>query len=468
MSPAPPQTLEKGLKPRHVAMISMGGIIGAGLFVGSSAAIAVTGPGVIISYLLAGLIILMVMRMLAEMASAIAEGGSLTEYARIGLGHWAGFVTGWLYWYFWAVVVGIEAIIGGQLLQEWIPLPGWLIGLVLLIVLTAINLRSSRTYGEFEFWFASIKVAAIIVFIAVAGCWAFGLTSPSGPTFSNLYSHGGFAPFGVLTIFAGVTSVIFALCGAEIVTIAAAESNASAHAISRITLSVIVRIMLFYVLSISLIVAVVPWPQVVPGVSPFATALETMGIPAAATIMKIVVLTAVLSCLNSGLYITSRVLFTLAAKGDAPQFLIQLNQRRVPARAILTGTAFGYFAVAISHFSPAAVFAFLVNASGAIMLIIYALVALAQVRLRYRLEREAPHRLTIKMWLFPWVSWAVIVAICVVMLAMMFTPDLASQLYASLICTAVVGVGYSLRRRYHPLPPKRAGDGILVASTTAE
>jgi GABA permease len=361
--PAP--ELAKSLRSRHVAMISIGGIIGAGLFVGSSAAIASIGPAIVASYVLAGLVVLIVMRMLSEMAVATPGVGSFTEYVRLGLGDWAGFISGWLYWYFWVVVVAIEAIAGAALLHQWLDLPVWQIGLALMIILTAVNLLSTRSYGEFEFWFSSIKVGAIVVFILIAGAYALGITSPSGSTFGNLIAHDGFAPFGTLSVLAGVTTVIFSLCGAEIVTIAAAESNEATSTMSRLTSTIIVRILLFYVLSVLLVVAIVPWKEIVPGVSPFAVVLERLDIPAAATIMNLIVLTAVLSCLNSGLYVTSRTLFVLAARGDAPQSMVKLNRRRVPVRAILIGSAFGYVTVLTSVVAPEVLFSFLVNASGA-------------------------------------------------------------------------------------------------------
>jgi L-asparagine transporter-like permease len=438
--------LAKSLRTRHVSMIAIGGIIGAGLFVGSSAAIAAVGPAIIVSYLLAGIVILFVMRMLAEMASAYPELGSFTEFPRLALGHWGGFLCGWLYWYFWVVVVAVEAIAGAQLLNLWLPFPVWQLGLVLMVLLTFVNLMSTRSYGEFEFWFASIKVAAIIVFIVVTGSWVLGLGTTPGFGFGNLTAHGGFAPNGYLSVLSGVTTVIFALCGAEVATIAAAESHESARTISRLTLTIILRIVLFYVLSILLIVAIVPWTAVRPGISPFAMALERIGIPGAATIMNIIVLTAVLSCLNSGVYVTSRVLFTLAAHGDAPQAMVTLSRRRVPARAILIGSSFGYLAVIASVVSPSVVFAFLVNASGAIMLIIYLIIALAQLRLRGRLEREEPDRLVVRMWFFPWATRLVILAVVAVLLAMAFTPALASQLYASLVCLAIVAGAFMVRR----------------------
>lgn len=429
-------------------MIAIGGIIGAGLFVGSSASIASVGPAVILSYGFAGLLVMMVMRMLSEMAVAVPSIRSFPEFTRHALGNWAGFLTGWLYWYFWVVVVAIEAIAGAVIIQGWLPqFAVWQIGTFLVALLTLVNLGSTRSYGEFEFWFSSIKVSAIVVFILITGLYAFGITT-GAPTLANLYTHGGFMPFGWQSVFAGVTSVVFALVGAEIATIAAAESAEPARTVARMTSSVALRILVFYILSMVMIVAVVPWNRIVPGQSPFAQALGVIGIPGAVTAMNAIVLTAVLSCLNSGLYVTSRVLFVLAARGDAPQMLVRLNTRRVPARAILFGSLFSYVALFASVASPGVVFSFLVNASGALMLIIYLLIGASQIRLRRQLEQTDPASLTLKMWLFPWLSYAVIAGIAVILLAMALTDSLASQLYSSLVVTALcLGLFVLLRMR---------------------
>jgi L-asparagine transporter-like permease len=420
-------------------MITIGGIIGAGLFVGSSTAIATIGPAAILSYALSGLVILSIMRMLSELASAYPGTGSFTEFARLGLGNWAGFTAGWLYWYFWVVVVPIEALAGATILNAWYPaIAIWQIALLLLTLMTCVNLMSARSFGEFEFWFSSIKVAAILVFICIAGAYATGLTSPAGETFGNLTSHGGFAPHGMLTVLAGVTSVIFSFVGAEIVTIAAAESSEGTRTIAKLTSSVAIRILLFFVLSITLIVAVVPWDEIRPGTSPFAAALARTGIRGAATIMNLVVLTAVLSCLNSGIYVTSRVLFQLAAKGDAPQWLVVVNRRRVPARAILAGAAFGYGAIFCSVVSPGVVFSFLVSASGAIALVNYLLVAFAEIRLRQRLEATDPARLAIRMWGFPYLTYITVAVMAGVLVAMAATPSLQSQFFSSFAVVVIV------------------------------
>ncbi len=450
--------LSRSLKARHVSMITFGGIIGAGLFVGSSTAISTIGPAAVLSYAIAGFLVLLVMRMISEMATALPGRQTFPDFARAGIGDWAGFLVGWLYWYFWVVVIAIEAIAGAKIICGWFPqFEVWQVGVVLMALLTGVNLMSARSYGEFEFWFASTKVLAIIVFIAVTGAYALGLTSPHGPTFGNLTSHGGFAPAGIAAIFAGVSTTIFSLCGAEIATLAAAESQEGAKTIARMTISVSVRILVFFVLSILMIVAVVPWNEIQVGVSPFAHALRQMGYPAADLIMNMIVLVAVLSCLNSGIFITSRAMFVLAQNGDAPQSCVKLGQSRVPTRAILIASLFSYGALAASVLSPDRVFNFLVSSSGAIMLFVYMLIAIAQLRLRNRLETDAPERLQLKMWLHPYGTWAAIMGMAGVLILMAFSKN-QIELWASVIVTAAFAVGYAVRRKAGP-KMLRAADG---------
>jgi GABA permease len=435
--------LSRSLRPRHVTMISIGGIIGAGLFVGSSASIIATGPAIVLSYLITGTLVLLVMRMLGEMAVTLPAVRSFTEFARAGLGPWAGFVAGWLYWYFWIIVVPVEAIAGANILHGWLGLPPWLLGLLLLGVMTGVNLMSARSYGEFEFWFASIKVAAILVFIALAAAFACGFTSPQGPTFGNLTAYGGFMPHGWVSVLAGAVTVYFSLTGAEITTIAAAESQEPARAIARMSSSVIVRILTFYVGSVLLIVTVVPWVQVRAGESPFTLALTTMHFRWASLAMSAIILTAVLSCLNSAFYVCSRVLFVLAEHGDAPQWLVQLNERRVPTRSVWMGSIAGVLGILAAITSSTTVFAFLVNASGALMVFTYMIVALAHFRLRRAREARGAPAPAVSMWLFPWTSYAAIAGMAAVLMAMAFTPgELARELWWSVVALGVAIVAF--------------------------
>jgi GABA permease len=441
-----PHELSRTLLPRHITMITIGGVIGAGLFVGSSAVIAAAGPGALLSYVIAGAIVFVVMRMLGEMALTHPHIRSFSEFSRAGLGDAAGFIAGWLYWYFWIVVVPIEAIAGAQILQLWFPLPVWQIGLVLMAVMTAVNLLSARSYGEFEFWFASIKVAAILAFMLVAAAHAFGITSPEGPTFGHLTAHGGFLPKGWVPVLAAVTTVFFSMVGPEITTVAAAESKDPERAVVRMATSISWRILVFYVVSLFLIVSVVAWTRIVPGESPFTLALNVMGFDWGSAAMSFVILTAVLSCLNSAVYVCSRVLHVLADRGDAPRWLVEVNARHVPARSIWLGSIVGVIGVVLAIVSPNAVFAFLVSSSGTVILFVYLMTAVAHIRLR----RRHPETETkpVRVWLFPWLSYATIAAMGAVLAAMAFTPALASQLWVSLLTLCVtIGAYWLLRRR---------------------
>ena len=440
--------LSRSLQPRHIAMISIGGIVGAGLFVGSSAAIHAAGPAILLSYIITGTLVLLVMRMLGEMAVSLPHLRSFTEFPRAGLGSWAGFVAGWLYWYFWVVTVPIEAIAGANILHVWMPsLPTLGLGLALMAVMTGVNLMSARSYGEFEFWFSSIKVAAIIAFIALAAPFALGWTAPHGTTFSNLSSHGGFMPHGIVAVLAGVVTVFFSLTGAEITTVAAAESSEPTRAVARMSTSVIIRILTFYVASIFLIVSIVPWDDVKVGESPFALTLTTMGFGWASMALSVVILTAVLSCLNSAFYVCSRVLFVLAEHADAPKGLARINSRRVPVNSVWVSALAGVLGVIADTQAHNTVFGFLVNDAGAIIVFVYIMVAVAQIRLRREREAAGEAPPAVRMWLFPWASYAAIAAMIGVLIAMNFT-TMKLDLYVSLVTLFVICVACVLVRAW--------------------
>src|SRR5215203_5197536 len=446
--------LQPGLKRRHMTMISLGGIIGAGLFVGTGPILNQAGPATVLTYLLTGVLLILIMRMLGEMAVAQPSVGSFSDYGRIALGNWAGFSIGWLYWYFWAIVVGFEATVAAGIISQYLPaVAPWLIALILVLLLTATNLYSVGSYGEFEFWFASIKVAAIIVFIVLATLFVIGLWPGGGVGLSNLYAEGGFFPNGAIAMFSGIVTVIFAFVGAEIVTIAAAESNEPEEGVARATNAVIYRVLLFYVVAVFFVACIVPWntpftEDVIK--SPFTLAFERMGIPGSGTLMNFVVLTAVLSVLNSSLYTTSRMLFALTRHNDAPGFMTNTTRRGVPIWAILTGTVFAYVSVAIFYFFPSEVFTWLINASGAIALFVYLLIAISELVMRRRLERENPERLRIKMWFYPWLTYLSIAGIVAVLIAMFFISSLRPLIIASSISLAVILAAYVLRRQFGP------------------
>jgi GABA permease len=433
--------LKQGLSQRQLSMIAIGGVIGAGLFVGSGVVIQETGPAAFLTYAICGLLIVLVMRMLGEMAAANPSTGSFADYAGAALGGWAGFSVGWLYWYFWVIVVGFEAVAGGKVLNYWFPAPLWLSALCLMLLMTATNLFSVSSFGEFEFWFAGIKVATIVIFLGVGTAFVFGLLPGRQLDFSNLTSHGGFFPKGVAAVFAAIVVVIFSMVGAEVVTIAAAESRDPARAIAKATRSVVVRIVIFFVGSVLLLVIIMPWNSVELGASPYVAALRHMGLRGADQIMNAVVLTAVLSCLNSGLYTASRMLFVLAGRREAPQRLVRLSSRGVPAAAIVCSSLVGFLCVLMAWLSPNTVFLFLLNSSGAVILFVYLLIAVSQIRLRRRTSAE---QLRVKMWLFPMLSILTAAGIVAVLVQMAFGHATRSQLWLSLLSWAVVVAVYFL------------------------
>ncbi|MFE2876214.1 amino acid permease [Streptomyces roseus] len=451
----PSDGLKAGLKNRHLSMIAIGGVIGAGLFVGSGGGIAKAGPAILISYLLVGAMVVFVMRMLGEMAAASPNSGSFSAYADRALGRWAGFSIGWLYWFFWVVVLAVEATAGAKILEGWVPaVPQWGWALIVMVVLTVTNLGSVASYGEFEFWFAGIKVVAIGAFVIVGMLAVFGVLPGSdnpGAGFAHLTDAGGFMPNGWGSILTGVLMVVFSFMGSEIVTLAAGESEDPRRAVTKATNSVIWRIGVFYLGSIFIVLTLLPWnDKSIVDKGSYVAALDSIGIAHAGQIMNVIVLTAVLSCLNSGMYTASRMAFSLGERGDAPKIFAKVNKRGVPMAAILGSVVFGFAAVYFNYSSPDTVFSFLLNSSGAIALFVWLVICLTQLRMRKILVREAPDKLTVKMWLFPYLTWATAAMITFVLAYMVYDKDNRETVMLSLLVAAVVlviGVVRDLRRK---------------------
>jgi GABA permease len=438
--------LRRSLQRRHMQMIALGGVIGAGLFVGSGVVIGSAGPAAVISFALTGTLVVLVMRMLGEMAVAYPAVGGFYEYNRLALGELAGFLTGWMYWYFWVIVVALEAVAGAKILGTWWPgIAPWEFTLALMALFTVVNLLSVRSYGEAEFWFASIKVAAIVVFLVAGALFVFGGWPGAHAGLPHLTADGGFMPNGIVPVLTGAVAATGFYFGAEIVTIAAAESAEPEKAVAQTTQSVIWRVLVFYVGSIFLVVALVPWNDTVRMSRPYVSVMEVLRIPAAATVMSLVILTAVLSALNSGLFASSRMLMALAGRGDAPAGAARLDQRGVPVAAILASTAFGYLTVAMSYLSPDRIFAFLVNSYGTVAIFVYLLIAVAELRLRRRLERESPERLRIRMWAYPWLTRVAIAAMVAILAAMAVIPAQRVSLAFGLVSAGILLAAWALR-----------------------
>ncbi|GGF12329.1 amino acid permease [Williamsia phyllosphaerae] len=450
-----PGSLGASLKPRHITMISIAGVIGAGLFVGSATAIEAAGPAVIISYALAGTLVVFVMRMLGEMATANPDTGSFSVYSERAMGRWAGFSVGWLYWWFWVLVIPVEATAAASILSRVIGSEQWVWALAVTVLLTATNLASVGNYGEFEFWFALIKVVAIVAFIAIGVLAIVGVFPGSDVSgVSKLWEPNGFLPNGFGAVIAAMLTTMFSFMGSEIVTIAAAESPDPAKGISKAVNSVIWRIFLFYIGSIFVVVALVPYDRLDDG--SYQTVLQAIGIPGSARIMDVVVLTAVASCLNSALYTASRMLYSLGARGDAPAVVRKVTGNGVPWVAVIASMALGFLAVIGNYVLPDKIFGYLLATSGAVALFIYLAIAVSQLRLgrTMRARGDVP---PVRMWLFPYATSAVIVFI-VVVLALMAFDENQQQAISFSLASAVIIIAIGIYRQRTLGSSTAAGD----------
>ena len=394
--------------------------------------------------------VVLVMRMLGEMAAARPSSGSFSAYADRALGRWAGFSIGWLYWFFWVVVLAVEATAGAVILNGWVPaVPQWAWALIVMVVLTATNLASVASYGEFEFWFAGIKVVAIGGFVIIGLLAVFGVLPGSdnpGAGFAHLTDAGGFMPNGAGSILTGVLMVVFSFMGSEIVTLAAGESEDPQRAVTKATNSVIWRIGVFYLGSIFIVLTLLPWnDKSIAKDGSYVAALNSIGIPHAGQVMNVIVLTAVLSCLNSGLYTASRMAFSLGQRGDAPKAFARTSKRGVPQAAILGSVIFGFVAVWFNYQWPDTVFNFLLNSSGAVALFVWLVICFTQLKMRGMILREQPEKLVVKMWLFPYLTWATIAMISFVLVYMLTDDAGREQVVLSLLVAALV-VGFALVR----------------------
>ncbi len=428
----PGNGLGNGLKQRHLSMIALGGVIGAGLFVGSGAGIASAGPSVVLAYALSGALVMLVMRMLGEMSAAHPASGSFSVHAERAIGPWAGFTAGWMFWMLLCVGVAAEAIGAASIMTGWFPgSPDWLWVALFMVLFCATNLTAVGNFGEFEFWFSALKVTAIGAFLVLAMLAIAGvLPGSEAPGARHLTGEGGFFPHGADGLVTGLLASVFAYGGLETVTIAAAESERPARGVAKAVRTAMWRIAVFYVGSMAVIVTLVSWRD--PEVSakgPYVAVLDSLGIPAAGQAMNVVILAALLSAMNANIYGSSRMAYSLVARGQGPRFLRHLSRGGVPRPAVVASSAFGFLAVLLSYWWPDTVFSWLLNMVGAAVLVVWGFTGAAQLRTRRRLEREAPERLLVRMWGFPWLTWVALAAMVAVLLLMLREPDTRVQLY---------------------------------------
>lgn len=451
--PLEPATLRPALGNRQMSMIAIGGVIGAGLFVGSGSAIKQAGPAVLVAYTVIGVLVVLVMRMLAELAVAQPDSGSFSSYASRELGPWAGLSVGWLYAYQWCVTVGFEAVVGAAITHQLLPsIPTWLAALVLMIGLIAVNFARVESFGTFEFWFAMIKVAAIVAFLLLGLAAILGaVPGTPAPGASNLTGQGGFAPEGWLPVLQASLVVFFSFFGTEVVTIAAGEAKDPALAVRRGINSVVWRILLFYIGSIALVVVLLPWNATAVTESPYSAVLDHLGIPHAGTVMNFIVLTAVLSCLNSGIYSSSRMLHSLAQRGEAPRMLARTTRFGVPAAAVVAASSVGLVTVVANYFLPTtAVYKFLLDSSGAVAVVVYLSIVVTHLRGRARLDRGGFRTRGVRMWAYPYLDVLALVVLLAVIGGMAASSGSRRSLMLTLLVTAITVVAGFIHQRVRP------------------
>lgn len=450
-APRPDSALTHGLKQRHLSMIALGGVIGAGLFVGSGAGIAAAGPSIVVAYGASGLLVMLVMRMLGEMSAANPASGSFSVHAERAIGPWAGFTAGWAFWVLLCVAVGLEGIGAAQIVSGWLPgTPEWVWVAGFMLVFLGTNLAAVKNFGEFEFWFASLKVVAIALFLVLGVLAILGvLPDTDAPGTANLTGGGGFLPNGSEGLVIGLLASVFAYGGLETVTIAAAESRNPVQGVAKAVRTAMWRIALFYVGSMAVIVTLVPWddPKIVAkGSGPYVAMLDRLTIPGAGQIMNIVVLVALLSAMNANIYGASRMARSLVVRGQGPKTLGRVTNG-VPRNAVLASSVFGFLCVLLSYWRPDDIFAWLLNMTGAVILVVWAFIAVSQLVLRRRTEREAPEKLVVRMWLYPALTWIALAGMAAIFALMLGQPGTRDQLVATGLLTLGLATIGAVRQR---------------------
>jgi len=439
--------LGHALKPRQLIMMGLGSAIGAGLFLGSGVGVQLAGPAVLLSYLVAGALVIIVMNALGEMAANKPTSGAFSVYAADALGATAGATVGWLWWVQLVIVIAAEAVgAAGLLATVWPGLSVPMAALAFMVFFTAINLLGVKNFGEFEFWFAILKVAAILGFIVIGAALLLGwLPNAASPGLSNFTANGGFAPTGLAGVGAALLVVIFAFGGTEIVAVAAAETEDPERSIARAIRTVAWRILVFYIGSLSVIIAVVPWTSEALK-SPFAAVLEAANIPGAGTAITLVAVIALLSALNANLYGASRMIFSLAQRREAPAALGRADRRQVPILAVLASVLFGFAATVMELLFPTRVLPVLLNIVGSTCLLVWTISLASQLVLRRRADR-AGLSLPFRMAAFPWLTGLALAILALIFALLLYGEQTRLQFLSMVVLTAFIASCSALARR---------------------
>ena len=439
--------LARGLKDRHVQFIAIGGAIGAGLFLGSGRAMHIAGPALLLDYAVSGAICFIIARALGELAVYRPVSGSFAAYADEFIGPCAGFVTGWTYWLNW-VFVGISEITAiGIYFHFWFPaLPQWIPALAAVVILYAANMIAVQLYGEIEFWLSLVKVVTILAVILIgAGFILFGAGALKGPAdFSNLWSHGGFLPNGLNGLLLGLPIAVFSYGGMEILGLTAGEANNPAASLPKAFNSIVYRILIFYIGALAVVMTLYPWDELDPNVSPFALLLARFGLPAAASVVNFVVITASASSCNSGLYGTSRMLHSMAGAQQAPGYLAHLNKRKVPTYCLSLSAAMMLVGVLLNYLVPGKVFGYAISAVLAFLLYTWGIILVAHLRYRRAVQAGTKPAVGFRMRGTPFVNWVALAFLVFIARMLATQADTRIALYLAMVWLVALGIIYRM------------------------
>ncbi|ATD61718.1 MAG: amino acid permease [Janthinobacterium svalbardensis] len=442
-----PQELKRGLKSRHIQLIALGGAIGTGLFLGIAQTIKMAGPSVLLGYGIAGVIAFLIMRQLGEMVVDEPVAGSFSYFADKYCGHLPGFLSGWNYWVLYILVSMAELTAVGIYVQYWWPgVPTWVSALIFFCAINAISLLNVKAFGEMEFWFAIIKVVAIIGMI-VFGAYLLA-SGDAGPQASvaNLWQHGGFFPNGWQGLVMAMAVIMFSFGGLELVGITAAEADDPSTTIPRATNQAIYRILIFYIGALGILLSLYPWQNVVTGGSPFVLIFHALDSNLVATALNVVVLTAALSVYNSGVYCNTRMLFGLAKQGNAPRALLRLNRRGVPLAALGVSALATGACVVVNYFMPGEAFEVLMGLVVSALIINWAMIS--WIHLRFRAQKKIEGKTTLFQSLgYPFTNYLCLVFLAGILVIMYLTPGLRISVYLIPVWLGALGVGYWIRQR---------------------
>ncbi|MGV3344996.1 aromatic amino acid transporter AroP [Enterobacteriaceae bacterium LUAb1] len=441
------EQLHRGLKNRHIQLIALGGAVGTGLFLGSASVIKSAGPAVVLGYIIAGFIAFLIMRQLGEMVVEEPVAGSFSHFAHKYWGGYAGFASGWNNWALYVLVAMAELTAVGKYIQFWWPeIPAWVTAAVFFLIINAINLTNVKVFGELEFWFALIKVIAVIAMILFGG-WLL-LSGDGGPQASvtNLWAHGGFMPNGFTGLIMTMTVIMFSFGGLEMVGITAAEAADPDKSIPKAINQVLYRILIFYAGSLAILLMLLPWTYVTEQTSPFVLIFHTIGESMTANILNVVILTAALSVYNSCVYCNSRMLFGLAQQGNAPKFLQKVDKRGVPVFTILVSAVATAFCVLINYFMPSSAFKLLMALVVSTLIINWAMISLSHLRFRkIKVQEGIEPRFKALFW--PAGNWLCLVFMAGVLVIMAMTPGMAISVWLIPVWLIILAIGYALNKQ---------------------